>query len=62
MSFEYKTLSFDKKAGFFKQQLDSELLQQQLNKYGQSGWEVVSSTNTGSQMRPFLLVILKREK
>lgn len=62
MNFEYKVFNFNKKRGLLSQQLDDELLQQQLNKYGQSGWEVVSSSNAGSQMRPCLILILKRAK
>ncbi len=62
MSFEFKTLFFKETSGFFTTQLDSQLLQQKLNKLGQSGWQVSSCTNSGSQLRPALIVILQRAR
>ncbi len=62
MNFEYKVFNFDRKSGFFSQKIKTDLLQQQLNKLGQSGWEVVSSSNAGSQIQTSLVIILKRAK
>lgn len=62
MSIEYKTFQFDQKSGFLSMKIDAEGLQQQLNKYGQSGWSLASSTNVGSQHRPNLLIVLQRTR
>ncbi len=62
MNIEFKTFLFEKSMGFFSQKMDLDLLQQQLNKYGQSGWRFANSTNVGSQFKPALLIIMQREK
>lgn len=42
---EYKTLSFDVK-GFFGGIFDTERFQNEINKYGTDGWELISCFDT----------------
>jgi len=62
MSIEYKTFEYNQSSGFFSMKIDTEGLQQHLNKHGQSGWSLASSTNVGTQHRPNLLIVLQRSR
>ncbi len=62
MSIEYKAFQYEQSSGFFSMKIDTEGLQQQLNKYGQSGWSLASSTSVGSPHKPSLLIVLQRTR
>lgn len=58
MRWEYKTISFSKRA-FFTGIISAEGLQLQLNELGRDGWELVGVTQSGMHG---ILAVLKRTK
>jgi hypothetical protein len=62
MNFEYRTIIFEKTRGFLSRKVDDQLLQQQLNKFGQSGWSLASTTSVGNKFQPSLLIVMQRSR
>ena len=61
--YEYKVYTYDTK-GVFGGKIDIRELESQLNKFGNEGWEMVSSTSSNQSYgsSKSLVYIFKREK
>ena len=61
--YEYKVFTYDTK-GVFGGKIDIRELESQLNKFGNEGWEMVSSTSSNQSYgsSKSLVYIFKREK
>lgn len=61
--YEYKVFAYDTK-GVFGGKIDKRELESQLNKFGNEGWEMVSSTSSNQSYgsSKSLVYIFKREK